>query len=251
MAPFVSVLALLFLAMLVSLLAVFARRRELRRDQKHPELDAVTTFARVLAGRTGAARIELVHLALSVAGGPDGRARFAARGLDATRFAAAVRAEPVAPASGPSTDPAPSEAVIRVLQMARRRRARGGPVDRLIDVLRAQPDLARWFEAALAPQGPSDSLLPPDPSDVVFRNDAVTTMVIVVDILKEVFKLDELDAIRAMLFVHFTESGRLGPYSLEDAERLAARAVAIARERGAPLRVDVEPHPEVPLAWSE
>jgi ATP-dependent Clp protease adapter protein ClpS len=111
--------------------------------------------------------------------------------------------------------------------------------------------LSSAFEAAVGLRTSLSPALPPEPTDVVFKNDRVTTMELVVEIMRKVFDLEELDAIRSMLFVHCTGSARLGPYTRVDAERRIAQGMGMARERGAPLWIETEPHAEVPMAWSE
>ena len=243
-------ITLAVLVFAVGLGVVLLRARDKARALDNADMQAIVSFACNVAARAGEKEVDLHHLALGVAGGSDGRARFSTRGLDAGRFTAILRAE-LPPLRPPPASFAPTIAdrARRVVAEANRRSGRVSQADSLLDVLRTRPELSSAFEAATASHGAHDSAQPASPTDVVFRNDPVTKMELVVEIMREVFEMDDLDAMRAMLFVHFAGAGRLGPYTLEDAERRAARGLEIARERGAPLVIEVEPHVEVPVAW--
>lgn len=76
---------------------------------------------------------------------------------------------------------------------------------------------------------------------VTIHNDDFTTMEFVVKILKEVFFLDEENAMTLMLAVHHADKAVVGIYSFDVATSKARKATDMARENGFPLRLTVEP----------
>lgn len=84
---------------------------------------------------------------------------------------------------------------------------------------------------------------PADIEEVVFHNDDRTTMELVVEVLITAFAFSRTAAVKAMLTVHKTGSVAVGSYPREEARERAARAVAIARKGGFPLRITCRPIP--------
>jgi ATP-dependent Clp protease adaptor protein ClpS len=80
----------------------------------------------------------------------------------------------------------------------------------------------------------------PPVARVVFWNDGVTKMDLVVEILRTSFDMSEAQALYTMLRVHRVGRAVVRSCAAVEAETLAARATALARARGAPLRVTVE-----------
>lgn len=75
---------------------------------------------------------------------------------------------------------------------------------------------------------------------VIFLNDDVTPMELVVKLLTEIFKHDDSSAKDVMLEVHNSGSGVAGMYTYEIAEQKGLEATAIARANGSPLKIVVE-----------
>ena len=75
---------------------------------------------------------------------------------------------------------------------------------------------------------------------VVFLNDDVTPMELVVELLTKIFNHDEKSAKDVMLEVHNSGSGIAGLYIYEIAEQKGLEATAIARANGSPLKICVE-----------
>ena len=75
---------------------------------------------------------------------------------------------------------------------------------------------------------------------VVMHNDDFTPMDFVVEILMDIFRKNEIEAVRLMLMVH--ESGRaaVGSYPLDIALSKVQAATDRAREQGYPFRMTVE-----------
>lgn len=75
---------------------------------------------------------------------------------------------------------------------------------------------------------------------VIMHNDDFTTMDFVVDILRDIFRKDEAEAVRLMMLVH--ESGRasVGSYPYDIAVTKVQAATARAKEEGFPFRLTVE-----------
>jgi len=84
------------------------------------------------------------------------------------------------------------------------------------------------------------SLQPPKMWKVVFLNDDQTPMDLVIQLLTEVFKHSESSAKQVTLEIHETGSGIAGVYTYEIAEQRGIEATNIARDNGAPLRIQVE-----------
>lgn len=75
---------------------------------------------------------------------------------------------------------------------------------------------------------------------VIMHNDDFTTMEFVVDILRDIFRKGEVEAIHLMMLVH--ESGRasVGSYPYDIAVTKVQAATARAKEEGFPFRMTVE-----------
>jgi ATP-dependent Clp protease ATP-binding subunit ClpA len=73
-------------------------------------------------------------------------------------------------------------------------------------------------------------------SSVRLLNDEFTPMEFVVHVLKEVFGLEQDDAIRVMLQTHHQGMGACGAYPAEEAEAKAAEVMNLARQHQHPLR---------------
>jgi len=82
---------------------------------------------------------------------------------------------------------------------------------------------------------------PPKMWDVIFWNDAVTVMGVVVEILKSVFNKSEEEAFRLMLNIHVSGSGVVGTYLKSIAESKKEASINYAREHNYPLKVTIEP----------
>lgn len=76
---------------------------------------------------------------------------------------------------------------------------------------------------------------------VTIHNDDFTTMEFVVKILKEVFFMNEENAMTLMLKVHRTDKAIVGIYTYDVATSKAKKATDMARADGFPLRLTVEP----------
>ncbi len=76
---------------------------------------------------------------------------------------------------------------------------------------------------------------------VMLLNDDYTTMEFVVDILTEVFKKTEDEAVEIMLRVHQDGKGLAGVYPRQIAETKIAAVHGRARRSGYPLRCALEP----------
>lgn len=81
---------------------------------------------------------------------------------------------------------------------------------------------------------------PPKLWKVVFLNDNVTPMELVIDILTTIFKHNQESAKKITLQIHNEGSGVAGVYPYEIAEHLAVESKQIARSNGSPLKVHVE-----------
>ena len=75
---------------------------------------------------------------------------------------------------------------------------------------------------------------------VIFLNDDVTPMELVVSLLTDVFKHNSESAKEVMLEVHNSGSGVAGVYTYEIAEQKGLEATSIARSNGSPLKICVE-----------
>jgi ATP-dependent Clp protease adaptor protein ClpS len=75
---------------------------------------------------------------------------------------------------------------------------------------------------------------------VVFLNDDVTPMELVIDILVGIFKHNEESAKKITLDIHNEGSAVAGVYPFEIAEHLAVESTHIAKRNGSPLKIQVE-----------
>ena len=83
-------------------------------------------------------------------------------------------------------------------------------------------------------------IAPPKLWKVVFLNDDVTPMDLVIELLVEIFKHDHVSAQQVTLEIHNTGSGIAGTYMYEIAEQKGVEATTVARAAGYPLRIQVE-----------
>jgi ATP-dependent Clp protease adaptor protein ClpS len=81
---------------------------------------------------------------------------------------------------------------------------------------------------------------PPKMWKVVFLNDNVTPMELVIDILTGIFKHNQETAKKITLEIHNEGSGVAGVYPFEIAEHLAVETTHVAKINGSPLKVQVE-----------
>ena len=79
---------------------------------------------------------------------------------------------------------------------------------------------------------------------VIIHNDDFTTMEFVVEVLKTVFYLSNEKAEELMLQVHHSNKAVVGIYTYDSAVSKANKAINMAREKGFPLRLTVEPEEE-------
>ena len=79
---------------------------------------------------------------------------------------------------------------------------------------------------------------------VIIHNDDFTTMDFVVEVLKTVFYLSNEMAEELMLQVHHANKAVVGIYTYDIAVSKANKAINMAREKGFPLRLTVEPEEE-------
>lgn len=86
----------------------------------------------------------------------------------------------------------------------------------------------------------TSSVKPPNMWKVVFLNDDVTTMELVVHLLEKVFNHNRSEANQIMLQIHNEGAGIAGIYSFEIAEQKGIEATNIARANGAPLKIQIE-----------
>ncbi len=75
---------------------------------------------------------------------------------------------------------------------------------------------------------------------VLLLNDDKTTMDFVVFVLVEIFDKTRDEATKVMLQIHKEGSGVCGIYTYDVAELKANQVVEIARQKGYPLRVEIE-----------
>lgn len=81
---------------------------------------------------------------------------------------------------------------------------------------------------------------PPKLWKVLFLNDNVTPMDLVVDLLTVIFKHSIESAKKITLEIHNTGSGVAGTYPYELAEQLSVEATSVARKNGSPLKIHME-----------
>ena len=79
---------------------------------------------------------------------------------------------------------------------------------------------------------------------VIIHTDDFTTMEFVVEVLKTVFYLSTEKAEELMLQVHHANKAVVGIYTYDIAVSKANKAINMAREKGFPLRLTVEPEEE-------
>ena len=79
---------------------------------------------------------------------------------------------------------------------------------------------------------------------VIIHNDDFTTMDFVVEVLKTVFYYSNEKAESLMLQVHNANKAIVGIYIYDIAVSKANKATNLAREKGFPLRLTVEPEEE-------
>ena len=79
---------------------------------------------------------------------------------------------------------------------------------------------------------------------VIIHNDDFTTMDFVVEVLKTVFFYSDEKAEALMLQVHHSNKAVVGIYTYDIAVSKANKATNMAREKGFPLRLTVEPEEE-------
>lgn len=76
---------------------------------------------------------------------------------------------------------------------------------------------------------------------VLMHNDDYTTREFVVEVLRNVFRRSEAEAVRIMLHVHYNGIGVAGIYTREVAETKIKTVEQLAREREYPLKLSMEP----------
>ena len=79
---------------------------------------------------------------------------------------------------------------------------------------------------------------------VIIHNDDFTTMEFVVEVLKTVFYLSNEKAEELMLQGHHANKAVVGRYTYDIAVSKTDKAINMAREKGFPLRLTVEPEEE-------
>lgn len=75
---------------------------------------------------------------------------------------------------------------------------------------------------------------------VIMHNDDFTTMEFVVDILRDIFRKGEVEAIHLMMLVHERGRASVGSYPYDIAVTKVQAATARAKEEGFPFRLTVE-----------
>ena len=75
---------------------------------------------------------------------------------------------------------------------------------------------------------------------VIMHTDDFTTMDFVVDILRDIFHKDEIEAERLMLLVHETGKAVVGSYPYDIAVSKVQTAAARAKAEGFPFRMTLE-----------
>ena len=75
---------------------------------------------------------------------------------------------------------------------------------------------------------------------VLLHNDDYTPMEFVVAVLKDIFRKDEMEAVRIMLHVHKRGSGVAGVYPHQIAETKVGKVHDAARGEGHPLKCTME-----------
>ena len=75
---------------------------------------------------------------------------------------------------------------------------------------------------------------------VIMHNDDFTSMDFVVEILRDIFHKEAIEAERLMLLVHKSGKAAVGSYPYDIAVTKAQTAMARAKEEGFPFRLTVE-----------
>ena len=75
---------------------------------------------------------------------------------------------------------------------------------------------------------------------VIMQNDDFTSMEFVVDILMNIFKIDNVEANRIMLDVHSKGRGVVGVYRYDIAVTKVSIAMNMAKEEGFPFMITIE-----------
>ncbi|MDD9945854.1 MAG: ATP-dependent Clp protease adaptor ClpS [Myxococcales bacterium] len=76
---------------------------------------------------------------------------------------------------------------------------------------------------------------------VLLHNDDYTTREFVVDVLRQIFRRSQEDAVRIMLHVHHNGVGVAGVYTYEVAEMKVRSVEVLAQQREYPLMLSIEP----------
>ena len=80
----------------------------------------------------------------------------------------------------------------------------------------------------------------PNKWKVLFHNDDVTTMELVISILRAIFGHDYPTAEKITMQIHNEGAGVAGIYNYEIAEQKGIEATTMARTEGSPLRITLE-----------
>lgn len=88
---------------------------------------------------------------------------------------------------------------------------------------------------------PKENLSPPRMYKVIYLNDEITTMEFVVETLLEIFDHSYDVAVELTQKIHEEGSAIVGVYSYEIAEHKGVEVTVLARAKGFPLQVKVEP----------
>lgn len=99
-------------------------------------------------------------------------------------------------------------------------------------------------DVAVAPAKPK--LQKPPLYQVVIYNDDYTPMDFVVEVLSQVFHMDEAKSVQVMLAVHEQGKGICGVFSKEIAETKVERVTFMAKQEQHPLKVEAEPIENTP-----
>lgn len=84
------------------------------------------------------------------------------------------------------------------------------------------------------------NISPPKKWNVVFLNDDVTPMALVIGILTGIFNHSDDTAEKLTLEIHNSGKAVVGSYIYEIAEQKGLEATAIARDAGSPLQIKIE-----------
>ena len=75
---------------------------------------------------------------------------------------------------------------------------------------------------------------------VIMHNDDFTPMDFVVELLRDIFHKDEIEAVHLMMTVHESGKASVGTYPRDIAVTKVQKATARAREEGYPFRMTIE-----------